>query len=49
MNAFVAAEKGGNASDLERELDDLFNVHNQSSNKDTTSITAAFLRVTIVF
>jgi len=49
MNAFVAAEKNGNATDLERELNDLFNVHNQSSNKDTTSITAPFLRVTIVF
>jgi hypothetical protein len=48
MNAFMAAENNGKALELERELDELFNIHNQSSNKETTSITAAFLRVTIV-
>jgi ubiquinone/menaquinone biosynthesis C-methylase UbiE len=49
MNAFEAAENNGKAADLERELGDLFNAHNQSSQKDTTSITAIFLRVTISF
>lgn len=47
MNAFDAAENNGKAADLERELDDLFDAHNQSLIKDTTSITAVFLRVTI--
>jgi len=46
MNAFEAAEKNGRAGDLQKELEDLFNSQNKSSNKDATSIPATFLRVT---
>ncbi|MGA7081892.1 MAG: class I SAM-dependent methyltransferase [Pseudolabrys sp.] len=46
MNAFEAAEKNGRASDLQKELEDLFNSQNKSPNKDATSIPATFLRVT---
>jgi hypothetical protein len=45
MNAFEAAQKNGRASDLQRELEDLFNSQNQSL--DATSIPAKFLRVTV--
>jgi ubiquinone/menaquinone biosynthesis C-methylase UbiE len=47
MNAFEAAEKKGRASDLQKELEDLFNGQNKSPSKDTTSIPATFLRVTV--
>jgi hypothetical protein len=47
MNAFEAAEKSGRAGDLQNELEVLFNSQNQSASKDTTSIPATFLRVTI--
>src|SRR5262245_19596875 len=47
MNAFEAAEKNGRADDLQKELESLFNSQNKSSNKDTTSIPATFLRVTV--
>jgi SAM-dependent methyltransferase len=47
MNAFDAAEKNNRAADLQKELEDLFNAHNQSSSKDATSIPATFLRVTV--
>jgi hypothetical protein len=47
MNAFEAAEKNGRASDLQKELETLFATQNKSSIKDTTSIPATFLRVTI--
>ncbi len=47
MNAFEAAEKNGKASDLQHELEDLFNSQNKSTNKNTTSIPATFLRVTV--
>ena len=47
MNAFAAAGKDGREADLQRELDVLFQEQNKSSNKDTTSIPATFLRVTI--
>ncbi len=47
MNAFEAAEKNGKASDLQRELEALFNSQNTSNDKNTTSITATYLRVTI--
>src|SRR5262249_7776619 len=40
MNAFEAAEKNGWAGDLQRELEELFNSQNKSSNKGTTSIPA---------
>ena len=48
MNAFDAAEKGGRAADLQRELEALFNSQNTSPNEDATSIPATFLRVTVV-
>ena len=47
MNAFEAAEKNGRAAELQNELEDLFNRHNESPRKDTTSIRATFLRVTV--
>jgi ubiquinone/menaquinone biosynthesis C-methylase UbiE len=48
MNAFEAAEKNGKASDLQRELEDLFTSQNQSKDSNTTSIPATFLRVTVI-
>ena len=48
MNAFEAAEKNGKASDLQRELEDLFNSQNQSNDNNTTSIPATFLKVTVI-
>ena len=47
MNAFDAAEKNGRATDLQNELEALFNSQNQSPGKDATSIPATFLRVTV--
>ena len=47
MNAFEAAEKNGKADDLQRELEALFNSQNKSPGKDTTSIPATYLRVTV--
>jgi SAM-dependent methyltransferase len=47
MNAFEAAEKGGRAEDLRSELVTLFESQNASPRKDTTSIPATFLRVTV--
>jgi SAM-dependent methyltransferase len=47
MNAFEAAEKNGRADDLKRELEDLFSSQNKSASKDTTSIPATYLRVTV--
>ena len=47
MNAFEAAEKNGRAGDLLKELQILFNSQNKSPGKDTTSIPATFLRVTV--
>jgi SAM-dependent methyltransferase len=48
MNAFEAAEKNGKASDLQRELEVLFNNQNKSTAGNTTSIPATFLQVTVV-
>lgn len=48
MNAFEAAEKGGKAADLQHELEDLFNKQNKSTDQNTTSIPATFLRVTVI-
>ena len=45
MNAFEAAEKNGKAAQLEKELEDLFESHNKSSNG--TSIPATYLKVTV--
>lgn len=47
MNAFEAAEKNGKAMDLQSELEALFNGQNQSADKNTTSIPATFLKVTV--
>jgi len=47
MNAFDAAEKDGRATDLQNELEALFNSQNKSPNTDATSIPATFLRVTV--
>jgi ubiquinone/menaquinone biosynthesis C-methylase UbiE len=47
MNAYDAAEKSGRATELHRELETLFNHHNQSSDPNQTSIPATFLRVTV--
>jgi SAM-dependent methyltransferase len=47
MNAFDAAEKNGRAADLQKELEDLFTAQNKSPSKDSTSIPATFLRVTV--
>jgi SAM-dependent methyltransferase len=47
MNAFDAAEKDGRATDLQHELEALFNSQNKSPSKDATSIPATFLRVTV--
>jgi SAM-dependent methyltransferase len=47
MNAFEAAEKSGRVADLQRQLEDLFKAQNKSSRKDTNSIPATFLLVTV--
>jgi ubiquinone/menaquinone biosynthesis C-methylase UbiE len=47
MNAFEAAEKNGRANDLQNGLEALFIGENKSHSKDTTSIPATFLRVTV--
>jgi len=47
MNAFEAAEKDDRASALQTELEVLFNSQNKSQSKDSTSIPATFLRVTV--
>jgi SAM-dependent methyltransferase len=47
MNAFEAAEKNGRSADLKRELDDLFNRENKSSDAGSTVIPATYLRVTV--
>ena len=48
MNAFEAAEKNGKASQLQDELTTLFNNQNKSTDPDSTSIPATFLRVTVI-
>ena len=47
MNAFEAAEKNGKATELQQELENLFNSQNKSGSNDGTSIPATFLRVTV--
>lgn len=47
MNAFAAAEKDGRATDLQKELEELFNRQNKSPSPSATSIPATFLRVTV--
>jgi ubiquinone/menaquinone biosynthesis C-methylase UbiE len=48
MNAFDAAEKNGKAADLQKELEDLFNSQNKNADKNTTSIAATLLKVTVL-
>lgn len=48
MNAFEAADKNGKSLDLQHELEFLFNSQNKSTNKNTTTIPATFLRVTVI-
>lgn len=48
MNAFESAEKNGRADALQSELEDLFNSHNKSASKSTTSIPANYLRVNVI-
>ncbi len=48
MTAFEAAEKAGKAADLQRELEELFNRENRSGDPGSTSIPAAFLRITVI-
>ncbi|MEY2542085.1 MAG: hypothetical protein QOI22_1687 [Verrucomicrobiota bacterium] len=47
MNAFEAAEKNGRATDLQKELEKLFDSQNKSTEPNRTSIPATFLRVTV--
>ena len=47
MNAFEAATATGREAELQAELDALFNLHNTSTRRDTTSIPSTFLRVTV--
>jgi ubiquinone/menaquinone biosynthesis C-methylase UbiE len=47
MNAFEAAARNGRASDLQRELEALFESQNESPRKGATSIPATYLRVTV--
>ena len=47
MNAVEAAEKSGKLTELTREIDELYTSHNQSGNPGTTSIPAAYRRVTV--
>lgn len=47
MNAFEAAEKNGKAGELQRELEDLFSRQNTSQDRNSVSIPATFLKVTV--
>jgi SAM-dependent methyltransferase len=47
MNAFEAAAATGRDAELQAELQTLFNLHNTSASRDTTSIPATYLRVTV--
>ncbi len=48
MNAFEAAEKNGKATDLQYELEALFNSQNKSTTENSVSIPASFLQVMIL-
>jgi ubiquinone/menaquinone biosynthesis C-methylase UbiE len=48
MNAFEAAEKNGKGQELQKELEELFISQNQSADPGRTSISATFLRVTVM-
>ncbi len=47
MNAFEAAAANGRETELQTELEALFNRQNTSASNDATSIPATFLRVTV--
>ena len=47
MNAFEAAAANGRETELQSELEALFDRQNTSGSKDATSIPATFLRVTV--
>ena len=47
MNAFAAAAANGQADNLQRELEELFERQNTSGSNGATSIPATFLRVTV--
>ena len=47
MNAFEAAERGGRAKELQAELEELFRSQNKSPGRETTTIPATYLRVTV--
>ncbi len=47
MNAFEAATADGRDAELQAELEALFNSENTSATADVTTITAAFMRVTV--
>ncbi len=47
MNAFDAAAANGRATELQAELESLFDRHNTSTSPNTTSIPATFLLVTV--
>jgi hypothetical protein len=47
MNAYAAAEKNGRAGELHRELEALLERENRHPNKNSTSIPATFMRVTV--
>jgi len=47
MNAVEAADKSGRLDDLTREIDELYTRENRSATPGTTSIPAAYLRVTV--
>ena len=47
MNAFEAANKNGKATDLQRELEDLFRSQNKINSDEEIAIPATYLRVTV--
>jgi ubiquinone/menaquinone biosynthesis C-methylase UbiE len=47
MNAFEAAERSGRAKELQAELEELFKRQNMSSDRETTTIPATYLCVTV--
>jgi len=48
MNAFEAAEQNGKAAELQQELEELFNSENKNATSDSTTISATYLKVTVV-
>ncbi len=48
MNAFAAASQSERVADLQGQLEKLFHAQNKSARKDTTTIDASYLRVSVV-